>query len=80
MYGDYVKTCSQRGLFELIGFLGVLPSIVDGLRHRRLVVREVVELVAATATADGAARPRVYVVAAHARPLENKREKEIVNT
>lgn len=79
MYGDYVKTCSQRGLFELIGFLGVLPSIVDGLRHRRLVVREVVELVAAAA-ADGAARPRVYVVAAHARPLENKREKEIVNT
>ena len=78
MYGDYVKTCSQRGLFELIGFLGVLPSIVDGLRHRRLVVREVVELVAAAA--DGAARPRVYVVAAHARPLENKREKEIVNT
>ena len=77
MYGDYVKTCSQRGLFELIGFLGVLPSIVDGLRHRRLVVREVVELVAAAA--DGAARPRVYVVAAHARPLKIKIEIEIIN-
>ena len=47
----------------------VLPSIVDGLRHRSLVVREVVEVVAAAAP-DGPTRPAVDVVAAHAGPLK----------
>ena len=47
-----------------------LPSIVDGLRHGSLVVREVVEVVAAAA--DGPTRPAVDVVGAHAGPLQER--------
>ena len=53
-------------------WFGVLPSIVDGLRHGRLVVREVVEVVT-SAGAHGATRPGVDVVAAHARPLKGEK-------
>ena len=70
------KTVIRLIILCIIGSLNcmrafcVLPSIVDGLRHRSLVVREVVEVVAAAAPDIGPTRPAVDVVAAHAGPLK----------